>query len=364
MSSGGSGIGIVLALPLVMLVLAAAGVVTAVAQGLALANQRLSVRDLETRLRDRAGRHRGTALQDLLQLPAVTRLMPVPSETWTLQYAEVLRAVDFPAQSPHQTPVLPLQSSPSTEVSAELFSTADLLARAEAISATLEEEQVLRLVAERWHADHLKQAAAARSEANRLLADGSLDEAARLAAIAEQRLTLSAYDAYTRLAQAQHQVAAENLSQVLQTMGYSVNAYTDTRGTALWARSPQRTLAAVVTSSGDAHLDMTGEDLGCAGEMDHIIGAMGERGIDLRIGERTFHGRRDGGTLIREAGRRVRTEGVAAGQAVLDAVSAWAEPQGQPPETGDADDADRIRAARAWFWAAQATRAHQGRVLQ
>lgn len=231
------------------------------------------------------------------------------------------------------------------------------LAQAQAVSAALESELPLRLVAERWHGEQLSTARAALASAGTSLRAGQLEQAAMLATQAETLLTTAAHQADQHLAKAERATIAATVGNTLEDMGYQVKVANVQENVALVGRRGHQTMAMVVRPGGALEMDMAGfEGNSCNLETKALLEGLRRNGLVISAANLARHGRFEGGALIRAAQRRGTSLEVALAE--LMAPPAVAEPAGVQEDApvrrrarlAPQDETGRLRQARAWLW--------------
>jgi hypothetical protein len=235
--------------------------------------------------------------------------------------------------------------------------TADTLARAKAIRTVLDSEVPLALVADHRSRAGLAEASRAIAASEAALRAGDAAMAKGLAASAERALTTATYDAYQHLVKAERATVAAQVGNSLQDLGYQVRVAHSTRGIALVGRKQHYALAMVLRAGGRVSFDMSGfEQTSCHPEARALLGALGQNGLVLSSAEINWHGRLDGGPLIRAAMRKGRP----LEQALAEMAPASAETgrladgdrDGLPVrrQTRLASGPDDYERGRAWMW--------------
>jgi len=318
MSECGYLILVALAIPVVALVLLAAGVGALAVAGARLVEQTCDTLGLESRLRSALQTEYGRILSGNLHAQGMLASTPLDSRLLV--------------QPPNLTPDPGSDSSLLTKVT-------DRLARAGAVREALNQETPLRLVAERWHTDELLKADEALAKAQALYVTGKLTGALAEARLAERTLSVATYDSHQRLLMAQQTVLIAQTEQSLTGMGYQVERLAGSQDQALWATNDGRTIAALVEPSGRLLMDMAGFDgVACHREAEQMLVALEQNGVEVRREQVLLHGRRDGGPLVARLHKLMKPE-------------PQAEPSHQP--TARRPDRDQYRRAVAWLWQQQ-----------
>ena len=236
-------------------------------------------------------------------------------------------------------------------------SAAHLLARAAAARGTLELELPLRVVAERWHAQELREASAATESARASLAAGEAQAAAELAAHAQELYASIVGDVYQRLRHAERATVAAQVGNSLEDLGYQVRVARVKENVAFVGRRSHHTVALVVRPGGRIELDMAGFDGdSCDRETKALLAAFRRNGLVIAGEHLVRHGRFAGGPLIRRAQRQGKPLEVALAEC-LDPLQQPETAATAPPRVrragalarGEAED-QRLQQGMALLW--------------
>jgi len=236
-------------------------------------------------------------------------------------------------------------------------SATDLLARAEAARGALVAELPLRLVAERWHPDKLREASAATESARAALATGEIQVAAELAAHAQELYASIVGEAYQRLRHAERATIAAQVGNSLEDLGYQVRVTRVKETVAFVGRRGHHTVALVVRPGGRIELDMAGFDGdSCDRETKALLAALRRNGLVIASEHLVRHGRFAGGPLIRRAQRQGKPLEVALAEC-LDPLQQPEKAAAAPPRVrragalarGEAED-QRLQQGMALLW--------------
>lgn len=149
---------------------------------------------------------------------------------------------------------------------------------------------------------------------------GEVKEAIKSAQQAQQILKSGLREVKTRLSNAQHSYVASSAAQTLKEMGYQIQVARSslTSWTSLWATKGGKAIGVVISPESQVTVDMLGwEGTSCQEELISFRQGMEKRGIQFREGKRFHHGRREGGALIQQAAKLVRSRGLSFPDALL-----------------------------------------------
>jgi hypothetical protein len=233
----------------------------------------------------------------------------------------------------------------------------EALARAQAVSTALNTEVPLRLVADRWYASQLFTAEAALSGAEVSLRTGDTRRAVELAGQAEALLTTAVHDSHQYLVKAERATIAATVGNTLQDMGYDVRVASANDNVALVGRREHHTLAMVVRPGGRLEMDMAGFEGGaCNPETRALLEGLRRNGLVIAEQNLKWHGRFEGGALIRKAQRQGKSLEVALAEMMVapdtsdEARAAVDAPIRRRSRLAPQSEEERLRQARAWMW--------------
>lgn len=240
------------------------------------------------------------------------------------------------------------------------------LARAQAIDLALQAEVPLRLVAEQRSATELRTARASMTQAQQLLRDGRLSQAATAARHAEALLSVAARTAHDRLATAERTTITAVVGNAMTDLGYEVRAAAADHQAAVVGRKEHVTAAIVVGSGGRLEIDMAGyEGEACDRESKALVDALRKHGLVIAEACLSRHGRPEGGALIRAARKRGKTLELALAEMSSAPRQEMTDvPAGSGPVrrmTRQRPETQTEQRAVAWVWQQQQVRSGGGR---
>ncbi|MEM2446364.1 MAG: hypothetical protein QW734_06870 [Candidatus Bathyarchaeia archaeon] len=197
------------------------------------------------------------------------------------------------------------------------------LAHTKALLESIRTQPLVRIGIERLKATEWETAQNFWAITEQRLRRSEVTEAVNSAQRVRRLLSSGLKEVQNRLSNAQHNYVASSAIQVLREMGYQVQVARSSVGswTSVWATKGGKAIGVVISPQSQMTVDMMGwEGTSCQAELISFRERMKKRGIQFREGKRYLHRRREGGALLQQASKLVKSSGLTFPEALLHVV--------------------------------------------